>query len=228
MNRLKEIRDSRGLSLEQLAKLLGVSRQAINGWEKGDRKIPNERKAKLSEIFGLKESDFDEYQDVMPKNVVCNEIRVADAIVEYKHDDDIDDASNMRLMAYYKGIGNSYVEIIDKLKERKAEQRKLVRKISKTILADDKAFMVDQIAHIEKAVILFDRFNQVIELLDSIDPANKDDYCNRIMEFLYAMEIAIDENTTIDKNVIKRGLKTSNIEQAKKLFKKALVKGDCK
>lgn len=223
MNRLKEIRTSAGYSLEQLAKLLGISRQAINAWEKGSRKIPDERKAELAKIFGLEESDFNEQQVVVSENIIHYGTKNGDISVEVAHDD-LDEVRNRTIKAYGKALVGEYDGIIAKLKERKEEQRKVVRKISKTILAEDKAFMVEQIDHIEMTIPLFVRFNQVVERLDAMDSANKDDYYNRIMEFLYAMEVAMDEDMTIEKTDLKSGMKISNIKQAKKLFDNALKK----
>jgi transcriptional regulator with XRE-family HTH domain len=67
--RIKKFRESRGLSQEALAKLLGVSRPTMSLIETGDRKVSAEEVKKLSEIFGVSvEAMFDEKKE--PRLVV--------------------------------------------------------------------------------------------------------------------------------------------------------------
>lgn len=51
--RLKEAREKAGMSQAELAKLLGVSRQAVNNYETGDRKPADENKKKLADILDI-------------------------------------------------------------------------------------------------------------------------------------------------------------------------------
>jgi len=67
--RIKKFRESRSLSQEALAKLLGVSRPTMSLIETGDRKVSAEEVKKLSEIFGVSvEAMFDEKKE--PRLVV--------------------------------------------------------------------------------------------------------------------------------------------------------------
>jgi transcriptional regulator with XRE-family HTH domain len=52
-HRIKELRESLGISQQRLAELLGVLRPTISQIENGERKISAEELIKLSEIFGI-------------------------------------------------------------------------------------------------------------------------------------------------------------------------------
>ncbi len=53
MNRLKELRESRGLTQTDLGKILNASQNTVSNWENGNRRIDNERLLKISEYFGV-------------------------------------------------------------------------------------------------------------------------------------------------------------------------------
>lgn len=52
-NRLKEIRQEKNLSQTDIAKALGVTRQAISLYEKGDRELKLETWQKLADYFNV-------------------------------------------------------------------------------------------------------------------------------------------------------------------------------
>ncbi len=52
-NNIRKLRLARGLSLEELGKLLGgISRQTVQNYENGDKSIPSAKVKKLADIFG--------------------------------------------------------------------------------------------------------------------------------------------------------------------------------
>ena len=53
MNRIKELRKSKGLTQAELAAKLGVTRQAVSLYEKGQRKPKIETWKKLADYFGV-------------------------------------------------------------------------------------------------------------------------------------------------------------------------------
>lgn len=53
MNRIKELRQSKGLTQAELAKKVGVTRQAVSLYEKGQRKPKIETRQKLAKYFGV-------------------------------------------------------------------------------------------------------------------------------------------------------------------------------
>ncbi len=216
MNRLKECRSTAGLTLEELAKLLGVTRQAINGWEKGSRKIPDDRKPKLAEIFGVDEAAFDEQQENMPDDIdyyLDKGIRIEK--IKLKPVDP--NKSIYKRMSIY----SDYIKTLD---EKKFKQKEIEKRIHKNISGINKSLVTEQIDQIDMAVKLYGHFNQIVEMLDTIDPDEKNKYICRIMEFLYAIEAAmgVDINKNVSDDVITDGVKQGNIELAEKLFKKFL------
>ena len=61
-NRLRELRETRGLTQEELAKILGVTRQTIIAIEKG-KYDPSLRLAfKIARFFGVKIEDIFTYE----------------------------------------------------------------------------------------------------------------------------------------------------------------------
>ena len=57
MKGLRFIRTQCNLSLNDIATVLGVSRQMVSSWENGKKEISRERAAQLSEYFG-KEGEY--------------------------------------------------------------------------------------------------------------------------------------------------------------------------
>jgi putative transcriptional regulator len=55
---LNMLREKKGLTLEQVAEVLGKSKQCYWNYEKGIRKIPLDIAIKLSNIYGVKIEDI--------------------------------------------------------------------------------------------------------------------------------------------------------------------------
>ncbi|EID28514.1 helix-turn-helix domain-containing protein [Streptococcus pneumoniae] len=53
MSRLKELRQERKLTQQELAKQIGVSKLTILNWEKGEHQIKSEKAQQLADIFGV-------------------------------------------------------------------------------------------------------------------------------------------------------------------------------
>ncbi len=53
MNRLKELRKENNLSQRELGKAIGVTRQAISLYERGDRQLKLKTLGKLADYFGV-------------------------------------------------------------------------------------------------------------------------------------------------------------------------------
>lgn len=53
MSRLKELRQAKKLTQQELAKQIGVSKLTILNWEKGEHQIKSEKAQQLAEIFGV-------------------------------------------------------------------------------------------------------------------------------------------------------------------------------
>ena len=56
--KLREIRQERGLTLEALANMLGLDRQAIHNWEAGRHGPTEKNRTRLAKILGISEKIF--------------------------------------------------------------------------------------------------------------------------------------------------------------------------
>ena len=69
-NRLKELRRSKKLTLEQIATMLGTSKQTIHRYENGTiANIPHEKIKRLAEVLGVSPSElmgWEEYDNILP------------------------------------------------------------------------------------------------------------------------------------------------------------------
>ena len=63
MNGLKYIRTRCNLSLSELARFIGVTRQALSSWENGRKEIPEQRKEQLACFFGIDKEYFGEISE---------------------------------------------------------------------------------------------------------------------------------------------------------------------
>ena len=67
---LRGLRDSSGLSLKEVADVLGVTAATVSNWELGRRTPTADHVEKLCEFYGVKPSDLG-YQLVRTHSVVC-------------------------------------------------------------------------------------------------------------------------------------------------------------
>ncbi|MDU3085627.1 MAG: helix-turn-helix transcriptional regulator [Streptococcus mitis] len=63
MSRLKELRQERKLTQQELAKQIGVSKLTILNWEKGEHQIKSEKAQQLADIFGVSVGYLLGYED---------------------------------------------------------------------------------------------------------------------------------------------------------------------
>ncbi|MCR5673784.1 MAG: helix-turn-helix transcriptional regulator [Lachnospiraceae bacterium] len=75
MNGLKLIRTRCDYTIMDVAKKLGVSKQAVSAWENGKKEIPEARKRQLAAVFGLDESFFitDRSEDERVQKLSCSD-----------------------------------------------------------------------------------------------------------------------------------------------------------
>lgn len=63
MNGLNYIRRRCNITIQELADVLGVTRQMVSAWEHGKKEIPAKRKENLAEFFGIPEDYFEEISE---------------------------------------------------------------------------------------------------------------------------------------------------------------------
>lgn len=69
-NGLRLIRVQCNMSQSYLGDILGVTRQSISDWEKGKKKITNERRKELAELFGVNEEYFGEITEAQKEEIL--------------------------------------------------------------------------------------------------------------------------------------------------------------
>ena len=137
MNRIKEIRQEKNLSQTDIAKALGVTRQAISLYEKGDREPKLETWQKLADFFGVSVPYLQGVSDIDDPNFYKNlELYLAliaesNSLENYKDKDfvkKLDASENERTKANFYLVFNLLeMGVMDKIKE---ELRTLTKKIS--------------------------------------------------------------------------------------------------
>ena len=53
MNKLKELRKEKGLTQQQLADIVGVTRRGYQKWENGESSIKSDKAQQLADFFGV-------------------------------------------------------------------------------------------------------------------------------------------------------------------------------
>ena len=213
MNKLKEIREAFGMTQDELARMMGISKQAINGWEKGSRKIPEARKKELAKIFDLDGFIFDEYG----KDSEAIEISL-EGIANYEK-------ARSRVEVYLDAI---YGKNISKnLKEVRAEQKELEKKIHNHF--DDRKIVsvMEQLKYTSRAVDLYKWFSDIVDLLYAQNEYERSIYTRTILEILMAMTLAIERNYDFDYEKMKDKYKVdlNRTEELKELIDKNIISG---
>ena len=137
MNRIKEIRQEKNLSQTDIAKALGVTRQAISLYEKGDREPNLETWQKLADFFGVSVPYLQGVSDIDDPNFYKNlELYLAliaesNSLENYKDKDfvkKLDVSENERTKANFYLVFNLLeMGLMDDIKE---ELRTLTKEIS--------------------------------------------------------------------------------------------------
>ena len=75
MNRLKELRQEKKLSQQELAKNSGVHYRTLQNWENGESQIKAEKAQELAEYFGVSVGYLLGYEpENMPKRTIYEEV----------------------------------------------------------------------------------------------------------------------------------------------------------
>ncbi len=77
MNRLKELRQKKGDTQEDVAKVMGVTRRGYQKWENGESQIKPEKARQLADYFGVNVAyllGFEDKQNIL-KIIQSNEFK---------------------------------------------------------------------------------------------------------------------------------------------------------
>lgn len=142
--RIKKIRQEKGLSQKELGEKLGVSQQMIGQWETGKANPKIETLIKIAEALDCEVSDIDE-NIIVHRHTVKFELTPED-IERYKKDAEAEKliqkkASGKNITAdeqkkiddYIKCIRNSFTQLPEHIKEQKSK----IDKIGENILLTD-------------------------------------------------------------------------------------------
>lgn len=73
MNRLKELRQEKGLSQKELAKDIGVHYRTLQNWENGKAEIKPDKAQVLADFFGVSVGYLLGYEDMTQQVIIENE-----------------------------------------------------------------------------------------------------------------------------------------------------------
>lgn len=118
MNGLKYIRMRCNLSLADLAKHIGVSRQIVSAWENGTRGISDRNLKKLSAFFGLEPSYFGELSESEQEEILSKAmyLRKDGGKVYYRYSSSGERETQVFLPELEKGLDEIYGEAIARKK----------------------------------------------------------------------------------------------------------------
>lgn len=84
MNKLKELRQEKKLTQQELADIVGVSKLTILRWEKGDRQIKPDKAQQLADYFGVSVGYLLGYEAIPEYNQFIDKIANLSGLDEYQ------------------------------------------------------------------------------------------------------------------------------------------------
>lgn len=176
---IKEQREKRGFSHDEVAKLIGVSRSSYFAIERGDKKLKLEEAAKLAKIFGItlddlmaaSTPDLDKYRqmilsflrkakiskETLKKTKLAKLLYFADFASYYFYKKSISGLAYRKID--FGPVPDAYFRILDEL----AEEEKI--DITKVVEGERTMFEISEtfVSEIEKLDLLSDKENKLID-----------------------------------------------------------------
>ena len=174
---LELIRKQSGMSLADLSKRLGVSRQFISKWERGEKSIPEKYLCTLAEIFGFEheilQKELDEVDKLKMQSIQLKKA-IDDSSHEYTHVKHDDFGKEVEFAGTYLDI--NLIEELERTNEQ-IEKLSTIKKISNLIQKSETYDLTDQ---------LLDRFADIFNVtgVDHI----------LLLEVIRALELHFDVN----------------------------------
>lgn len=198
MNGLKIIRIRCNLSANEIANILGVSRQLISSWENGRKNIPAKRSKQLSDFFGIDETLFGEITEEQKTYIIEKAMFEhkynSKEIFKFKPDDGTE--SIRGLWIHFRGeVTETNDEIYERLIKTKKET---LKRAEKNMHKHKDGRLEDEITAIKNGTSLYNRFNDITESIDNNGLGLKVPYRFEILDVLDAMKVAfglMDEET---------------------------------
>lgn len=169
MNGLKYIREKEmGMSLNELAEMLGLSKQAVYSWEIGRKKIPEKRLKQLKDISGIPEKYFvieevTEKDELMIEQHRLNKV-FDESVIRY---DEIKRDGEVEPKTYVdSGIvtGMKFNEVRLKIHELQEEMAEVINEYQPDIVdGEDMTMEGDIINSINRKCNVFRRFISIVK-----------------------------------------------------------------
>ena len=111
MNRLKELRQEKGDTQEDVAKAMGVTRRGYQKWENGESQIKPEKAQQLADYFGvsvgylLGYSEYRELEKALDKTIISNSPEVETFLNQ-----EIKELIGERVKKFYEYIDKQFYE----------------------------------------------------------------------------------------------------------------------
>ncbi len=190
MNGLKIIRTRCNLSINEIADVLGVSRQLISAWENGRKIVSEKRRKQLSDFFGIEETLFGEINEeqktyIIEKAMFKHKYHSKD-IFKFKPKDDVDDIS--KVMVYFRG--ETEISLSDTYDAAKRVKEDTVNRIDNFIHKNKNEDMESEIMRITNYTKIYGEFSDLLESIDEQKHYLKVPYRFEIIDILDAMRLA--------------------------------------
>lgn len=155
MNRLKELRQEKKLTQQEIANKIGVTKRTYIYWEKGERQIKPDKAQQLANIFGVSVGYLLGYDEV-PKELIDELELQLDNVLTPTEKEDLENNPELR---------NHYLSIV---------RNRLLYNQRKEIEKTEQAFDKDFIKFIEKYSIYLsdDQIEQIKDLMKTMSNIN--------------------------------------------------------
>ena len=197
MNGLRFIRIRCNFSLNELADILSVTRQAISSWENEKKEIPPQRLTQLSDFFGVEEKYFKEISDNQIEELLCRPMYRWDINNKetYRYISETDSAENEKEARYFWAEREiSFDEEFNLVQKNKV---KTLKRIADLIDEKDFLYRIDAIRIINRNCEIYEKLNCLLENSKAFKYTIKVAYIHEFTNVLNAMLLAynlLDEN----------------------------------
>ena len=161
MNGLKYIRTRCNLSLNDLADIIGVTRQALSSWENERKEIPPRRKKELSDFFGVDKEFFGEISEAEKNALLEKALFRYDENGKETYRYKPNETSDFLQVCFFPDNEESFDE---QYVQAQNERKKLLSKISDIVNWTDTAGSIQsQIACIQRGCTVYGITTQLME-----------------------------------------------------------------
>lgn len=198
MNGLNLVRTRCNISVSELADILGVSRQAINLWEKGKKPVPEERKSQLAEYFGVEKEYFgeitEEQKQVLLEKAMFRRIEGDKEYYLYKPCPP--DADGLTMICF---PGDKETSVDEDYLQMQRHMKNTLEKASEIIRYYDRGKGTEaKTINIRRGCRIYDGINQIMDEMPKQEILNRMLYFHEIDSIIQAILLSQDLITEED------------------------------